>query len=599
MMESYDLIIRGGTILDGSGGDPFEGDIAVRDGSIAAVGRISGSGRDEIDATGRLVTPGFVDIHTHYDGQVTWENRLRPSSEHGVTTVVMGNCGVGFAPCKPDERDLLVRVMEGVEDIPEIVLTEGIPWTWTSYPEYLDFLAGRRFDADCAAYVPHAALRVFVMGERAIDREPATAEDRDRMCELVSQAVLAGALGVSSSRLLSHRDSAGNLAPHVMTDRDELMALAEGLRRAGKGVFQIAAGFSNQQLGSVIEGASTTSPEKAARDEVDLLAELCRASGRPVTFALAIINAMPELATLVLDLVGEANREPGVEIAAQVFPRPVGILFGLDLSLHPFKLHPSYRAIEHLPLNARVAEMHKPEVRARILGDKPDADHPDPIQRFLVERSLLSYPFGREPDYEPLPGSSLAAVAERGGRSIEDIAYAALLEDDGKALLFLPINNFPGSLDQLAEMIESDHTVIGLGDGGAHLGLICDASYPTFLLSYWTRERTRGNRRRISLQQAVRQLTRRAAEVVGLNDRGLLAPGLRADINIIDYGALRLHGPDVSCDLPGDGKRLSQRVDGIVATIVAGEVTYRNGAPTGALPGRLLRCPEPVSTFSE
>lgn len=585
----FDLIIRGGLIVDGSGGEPFVGDVAITDGLIRMVGQVDGTGCEEIVAADRLVTPGFVDIHTHYDGQVTWENRLRPSSEHGVTTVVMGNCGVGFAPCRPEQREVLIRVMEGVEDIPEIVLTTGIPWTWTTFPEYLDFLATRCFDADCAVFVPHAALRVFVMGERAERREPATRQDCEEMTRLVKEAVEAGAIGVSTSRLLSHRDSGGELAPHVQMAREELMALADGLRAAGKGMFQLAAGLANQTLTSVIPGAAPLTPQEAARQEIELLAEICRRSGRPLSFSLSIINEMPQMAGLVVELVKEANREPGVEITAQVFPRPTGILYGLDLSLHPFKLHAAYKAIEDLPLAERVAAMKRPDVRAAILAGEADADHADPIQRFLVQRALDAYPLSGRPDYEPDPADSLRRRAAREGRSVEEVAYDALLAGEGEALLFLPINNFPGTLDQLGQLLIDDQTLIGLGDGGAHLGLICDASYTTFLLSYWARDRAKGDGRRISVPLAVNRLTRRNALAVGLPDRGLLAPGHRADINIIDFARLDLTMPSVTFDLPAGGRRVTQAVVGIDATILAGVPTYRQGCPTEELPGRLLR----------
>jgi N-acyl-D-aspartate/D-glutamate deacylase len=590
MASQFDLVIRGGTIVDGSGGQPFRGDVAITAGEIREVGEVAGRGRDEIGAAGLLVMPGFVDIHTHYDGQTTWENRLKPSSEHGVTTVVMGNCGVGFAPCKPEERGLLVKVMEGVEDIPEVVINEGLPWKWQTFPEYLDFIAGRRFDADCAAYVPHAALRVYVMGERGARRAPSTPEDRQRMRELVKEALEAGAVGVSSSRSLAHQDSEGKTAPHVRAAKEELLALAQGLRDAGKGVFQIAAGLTGQQLKSVIPEAGALTPEEAVRQEIALYCEICRVSGRPLTFSLAEVNEAPAMFRLALDLVAEANRQPGVSLTAQTFPRPIGLLFGLELSLHPFKLHSSYKAIEHLPLGERVAELRKPEIRARILAEQPDPRHPNAIQRFLVQRSLEAFPFTDQIDYECDAGTSLAATAAREGRSVAEAAYEALLQRDGKALLFLPINNFAGgNLDSAYETLVRDETLIGLGDGGAHYGFICDASFPTFVLSYWTRDRRKGDGRRIGVAEAVHRLTRRNALALGLADRGLIAPGMKADINVVDYENLGLGPPEVACDLPAGGRRLTQKVAGIAATILAGEVTYRNGAATGALPGRLVR----------
>ncbi|CAN7628813.1 amidohydrolase family protein [Phenylobacterium sp. LjRoot219] len=587
-MADFDLVIRNGLICDGGGGEVFRGDIAVGDGVIRAVGSVEGKGRQEIDASGALVTPGFVDIHTHYDGQVTWEQRLKPSSEHGVTTVVMGNCGVGFAPCKPEERRLLEKVMEGVEDIPEIVITEGLPWAWRTFPEYLDFVADRRFDADCAAYIPHAAIRVYVMGDRGARREPSTPEDRRQMRALVAEAVRAGAIGVSTSRSLAHRDADGATAPHVQAAEAEMLALAEGLRDAGGGVFQVAAGLTGQQLKGVIPEAGGITPQEAVRREIALYQQICRTSGRPLTFSLSEVNEAPEMCRQALDLVAEANLEPGVTLMAQVFPRPIGLLFGLDLSLNPFKLHPAYQAIEHLPLAERVAEMRKPEVRAAILAEAADPAHPNPIHRFLVERSLQAFPFAERIDYEPDRATSLPAIAAREGRSIAECAYDALLQRDGAAILFLPINNYAhGSLDSIREMLVDANTFVGLGDGGAHYGFICDASYPTFLLSYWTRDRTKGER--LDLTWAVHRLSRRNALAVGLADRGLLALGLKADINIIDYDRLQLGGPEPAFDLPAGGRRLTQKADGIVATIVAGEVTYRAGRSTGALPGRLVR----------
>jgi len=590
-MSDFDVVIRNGTVIDGSGAPPFIADVGIRNGVIAAVGDGPGVADEVIDADGKLVVPGFVDVHTHYDGQVTWDHRLSPSSQHGVTSVVLGNCGVGFAPCRPDQHDLLVKVMEGVEDIPEVVLAEGVPWEWETFPEYLDFLSKRSFDVDCAAYVPHAALRVYVMGMRAVRREPSTQEDRRQMKALVTEAVRAGAVGVSCSRLLSHRDSDGNLAPHVHTDTEELFALAEGLRDAGSGVFQIAAAFSNQNLKTIKSDDDALTPQEAARCEVELLVRLCRISGRPLTFALALLNDMPEIAGEVLRLIGDANREEGVSIVAQVFPRPVGILFGLDLTLNPFSFHPSYMALEHLPLADRVAEMRKPEVRERILAEEPDSDQPDPVKYFLVLRSLDAFPSEGQIDYEPELADGLRAIADREGRSIYEVAYDRLLGDDGKAVLFLPITNFPGTLDPVSELLNSEDTIVALGDGGAHLGLICDASYPTFLLTYWVRDRSKGAGPQLDLPSAINRLTLRPAKLFGLHDRGMIAEGMRGDINVIDFDALHLHGPEIAFGLPAGGRRLVQRVDGIEATMVSGVVTHRHGKATDELPGRLLRNP--------
>jgi N-acyl-D-aspartate/D-glutamate deacylase len=376
----------------------------------------------------------------------------------------------------------------------------------------------------------------------------------------------------------------------VRAAKEELLALAQGLRDAGRGIFQVAAGLTGQQLKSVIPEAGALTPEEAVRQEIELYCEICRTSGRPLTFSLAEVNDAPSMFRFALDLVAEANKQPGVKLTAQTFPRPIGLLFGLELSLHPFKLHPSYRAIDRLPLAERVAAMRKPEMRARILAEEPDPAHPNAIQRFLVRRSLEAFPFTDEIDYEPDQETSLKATAARNGRSVAEAAYEALLQRDGKAILFLPINNFAGgNLDSAYETLVHDGTLIGLGDGGAHYGFICDASFPTFVLSYWTRDRQKGNGRRVGLTEAVHRLTRRNALAVGLEDRGLIAPGMKADINVVDYDNLRLGPPEVAFDLPAGGRRLTQKVAGLEATLVAGEITYREGVATGALPGRLVR----------
>jgi N-acyl-D-amino-acid deacylase len=594
LME-YDVVIRGGTVLDGSGSPSFSADVAISKELIQKVGLVEGKGRLEIEASGMIVTPGFIDIHTHYDGQVSWESRLSPSTDHGVSTVVMGNCGVGFAPCKPQEREMLIKLMEGVEDIPEIVLTTGIPWAWQTFGEYLDFLAGRQFDADCAAFLPHAALRVFVMGTRGATGEPSTAEDRRRMTELVEEALNAGAIGISTSRTLFHRYSDGSLAPHVLSGRLELLALAEGMRRANKGTFQLAAGLSLQQSKKFAPEAKDVTQDQMVQQEIALYREIALVSGRPIMFSLTETNDAPGMYRDVLARVAKENA-PGVVIRAQTLPRPVGILSGLTLSLHPFKLHPSYRAIEHLPLAERVATMRTSATRASILAESPDLNCQNPVLQFLVERSLSSYLFGQDCNYSPTPEMSIESVAMNRGISVQEAIYDALLENDGKAMLFLPLNNFcGGDLNNVYEMITDSNCLMGLGDGGAHYGFVCDASYPTFVLTYWTRDR-KGPR--LALPAAVNAMTRRNALAVGLEDRGLVAAGYKADINVIDYAHLRLSAPEVVYNLPAAGPRMVQHASGYIATMVSGEVTYRHGVSTGSLPGRLVK-PGPYSPTAQ
>jgi N-acyl-D-amino-acid deacylase len=577
MQYEYDVVIRGGTVLDGNGGEPFSADIAITGDKIAAVGALCGRGREEITATGRLVTPGFVDIHTHYDGQITWENTLAPSSHHGVTTVVMGNCGVGFAPCKPENRQLLVSVMEGVEDIPEVVMAEGLPWNWESFPDYLDMLAQRCADVDFAAQIPHGPIRVHVMGQRGADREPPTEADLTEMTRLVAEGIRSGALGVSTSRSIGHRTAAGALAPTVSSEERELMALARGLREAGAGVFQL--------ISKVHEGTDPT-------EEMAMLCRLIDISGRPLSFTLLHTSHVPNACATALEQLTQATAR-GVPIRAQVFPRPVGILFGLELSFHPFKFNPSYKAIDRLPLAERVAAMRNPDMRARLLAETPE--HTNPLHLYLANQAAALYPLGASPDYEPRPEDSVGARAQRMGISARELAYDLLLEQDGHATLLLPAANYVvGSLEPVKTMLEHPDTLVGLGDGGAHYGMICDSSYPTTLIAYWTRDRTRGPK--LSLPWAIRALTRQTALAVGLEDRGLIAPGMKADINVIDYDRLHLHAPRVVSDLPAAGRRLVQDADGYDVTIASGVVTYRQGVHTGALPGRLIRNPATASS---
>ena len=568
-MADYDLIIRGGTLHDGAGGAPRVADIAVKDGRIAAIGQVNASATEEIDARGLLVTPGFVDVHTHYDGQTTWENRLAPSSQHGVTSVVMGNCGVGFAPCKPDQRDILVKVMEGVEDVPEVVMTEGLPWNWETFPEYLDALEARRFDIDVAAQLPHSALRVYVMGERAATHEPPTAQDLARMRALTAEAVRAGALGVSTSRNMMHRTKAGELAPSLYSEEDELGALAEGLKDAGQGVFQII-----------------PAPMGDARSEFALMRRLAERSGRPLSYSLIQMPTGDENGWRdSLAALSQAATD-GLEIRAQVAPRPVGMFYGLDLSFHPFAFHPSYKAISHLPLAERVARMKDPAFRAQLMHEQPEDTNP--INLKTVKSFRYAYAWDQEADYEPDFSQRLDHRARAAGLAIEEFAYDLLLANEGRAIFYQPAANYrDGNLNAVREMLVHPRAVVGLADGGAHYGMICDASFPTYFLTRWARDAA--PEQRISLPEAIMALTSAPATLAGLADRGKLAVGLKADINVIDFARLRVHVPSVAHDLPAGGRRLQQPADGYVATIVSGTVTYRNGQPTGALPGRLVR----------
>jgi len=564
MEPPYDLVIRGGLVYDGQGGAPFEGDVAVRDGRIAAVGKVSGTGAEEVDARDKIVGPGFVDIHTHYDGQATWESRMQPSSWHGVTTVVMGNCGVGFAPCRPQDHDRLVRLMEGVEDIPFPVLSEGLPWNWESYPDYLDRLGERRFDVDIGSQLPHAALRVFVMGQRGVDREPATQGDIAAMAALAKQAMEAGALGFGTSRTLNHRSSDGSPIATLTAGEDELTGIALGIAAAGKGVLQVVSDFADEDA------------------EFAMLRRVVQRSGRPMSFSLIQSPVRPTNYRTLLDKVEDAVAS-GLHIKAQVAARPVGVLFGLELTLNPFSPWPLYKEIAGRPLAERVALLKDPEFRERLLSHPPEGRVRGRMRDWTNMHLITGLP-----DYEPQPETSIAAVAERTGQAPEVVCLDHLVSNDGHAMIYVPVLNYAeGNLEPARAMMSHKDCVPGLSDGGAHVGTICDGSFPTTLLTYWTRDRTRGPR--LPLEHIFRLQARETARAVGLYDRGVLAPGYRADLNVIDYERLQLHAPQVAYDLPAGGKRLLQRASGYSATVVAGEVTYRDGEATDALPGRLLR----------
>jgi N-acyl-D-aspartate/D-glutamate deacylase len=561
-----DLVIRGATIVDGTGAPARTGDVAVQDGVITeAGGKVGDTGGREIAGDGLLLTPGWVDIHTHYDGQVTWDPEVTPSSWHGVTTVVMGNCGVGFAPVRPDGKDFLIELMEGVEDIPGTALHEGIDWQWESFAEYLDALEATERTIDVAAQVPHCALRAYVMGDRCHDNDT-TPEEIAEMSRLAEEALLAGACGVSTSQTILHSSKHG-LVPGTHAVPDELVALGEAVGRAGHGVFQI---ISDHGGGAGLR---------------EWLVDLVDRTGITATYPLAQAGNSPDGYREAL-AAAAADAALGRRIIPQVANRPTGMLFGLQSSLHPFFTHPTYRALADLPLGERVARLRDPEVRAALVAEEPFTKNP--IARGLMQRWGQMFPLGDPPDYEPPASASVEAAAQREGRSPQEVVLDWLLEQDGTAFLFAPLASYAGhNLDAIHEMITDPTTVLGLSDGGAHCGLICDVSMPTYLLSHWVNGRTRGER--LGLEHAISLQTSRTAAAYGFGDRGVLAPGKRADVNLIDLDAMHLRAPQMAHDLPAGGRRLVQRADGYVATLVHGTVTYERGEPTGERPGRLVR----------
>ncbi len=567
---AHDLVVRSGLVADGRGGEPVTADVAVDRGTITTVGTVPGRGTEEIDAAGLLVTPGFVDIHTHYDGQATWDERLTPSSWHGVTTAVMGNCGVGFAPVRPDAHARLISLMEGVEDIPGAVLDEGIVWSWETFGEYLDAVERRPHDIDLCAQLPHGALRLYVMGERAARLEEATEDDMAAMRSLATEAMQAGAVGFSTSRTLNHRTATGDPTPSLRASSDELEAIALGVADAGQGVVELISDFWPDTEG-----------------EFELVHSMVARSGVPLSLSLAQNHRRPEAWR---DLLGriEAAVAEGLPIRAQVAPRPIGLLVGLQSSYHPLAAFPSWGDMVTLPVAEQARALHDPSFRARLLADMATDDSREGRGRRPrpVDYGRL-FPLGDVPDYEPAPDASVARRAAAQGVDPAALLLDLLSEDDGRAFLYTPFSNYAdGNLDACGEMLAHPDTILGLGDGGAHVGLISDASFPTYALSHWARDRPQG---RMEVGRVVEQLTSATAGAVGLDDRGVLAAGKRADINVIDFDSLHCEKPAMAYDLPAGGKRLLQGAQGYRATIVAGAITYRDGAPTGALPGRLVR----------
>jgi N-acyl-D-aspartate/D-glutamate deacylase len=561
----HDLVIRGGTVVDGTGAKARVADVAVDGERIAAVGGALGRGHREIDAGGLLVTPGFVDVHTHYDGQATWDPFLTPSSWHGVTTTVFGNCGVGFAPVRPGSQTYLIELMEGVEDIPGSVLAEGVSFEWESFPDYLDALSRTPKAMDVGAQVPHAALRFYVMGERGADHgERPTAAEIERMGVLLEEALRAGALGFSTSRTVKHRAKDGRAIPSLTAREPELLGLAAAMKRAGRGVIEVNSDFGP--------------------GEFETLRAAAEASGRPLSVLLLQVDNAPELWRETRAQI-HAARAAGLDVNGQVGCRPIGLLMGLETSRHPFCTHPAWLALCELAPGERHARLQRdPALRRTLIEQRPD----DALTRWMASVLDKIYVLDESFDYEPAPASSIAARAAAQGRSPWALALDAMLAEGGKGLLLQTFENYSaGDLEVVREMLLDEATIMGLGDGGAHVATVCDSSSPTFLLSHWARDRKRGER--LPLELLVSKQTRDSAAAYGLRDRGVLAPGLRADLNVIDFSRLKLRRPEVVYDLPAGGRRIIQRARGYRHTFVAGCETVRDDEHTGALPGRLLR----------
>ena len=569
MTRPYTLVIRGGTVVDGSGHEPRDADVGIADGRVAAVGPALGRGDEEIDARGMIVTPGFIDPHTHYDAQATWSSRITPSSWNGVTTAMIGNCGVGFAPCRPDQRETLVEFMEGVEDIPGAVLDEGLPWTWQSFGQYMDALDGRSYDLDIAAQVPHSPVRVFVMGRRGVEREPASTADNAAMAQLVAAGIRAGALGFSTSRTLNHKTLDGRPIPTLTAAEDELSTIGIAMGTVGAGWLQVISDFDDLDK------------------EFAMLRRVVERCRRPMAITILQNDRAPDGWRCLLAHIADANRD-GLPMIGQTLTRATGVLLGYEISMNPFSGRPSWEAIASLPLEKKLEDPAASPRSAPASSPRPARMRPSPA---VSPAGTGSYPLGTPPDYEPGPEQSIAARAARETRAPEDVAYDYLLERGGKALLYRPVSNYAwGSLDAVEEMLRHPNTLVSLGDGGAHVGMLCDASAFTYMLSHWTRDRAKGER--MPLPWAIRRMTRDNALALGLADRGLLRPGYKADLNVIDHGRLALHCPEPVYDLPGGGRRLIQRAEGYAATVVSGVPVYREGEATGALPGGLIRGPQ-------
>ncbi len=583
----YDLKIVNGTVYDGTGGQARQTNVGIRDGEIVEVGPCDGEAQRVIDADGCIVTPGFVDVHTHYDGQISWDDQMAPSIFHGVTTAVMGSCGVGFAPVRKEHHQKLVDLMEGVEDIPGTALSEGIPWTWETFPEYMDAIDGLPHTLDFAVQVPHDVLRVYVMGDRAVANEYATDEDIDRMTEIVREALEAGAVGFSTGRSDNHRDVTGSPTPASEATKRELVGIARAFHGLDHGVLQAVSDFD------------LADDPKRFDPEFDVLEAMVEnADGHPFSMSLMQRARATDQWKKILARVEAAN-EQGMDMRVQVAARGIGVILGLTASFHPFMGFPSYKKISQKPLSERVEIMRDPEFKAQLLTESPerlagDGSTVPPLADDLIEAiefiSARIYRFTDEFDYErPMTESLLAEATERGVHPLEAI-YDAMLDDGGEALLYFPIFNYQnGNFDELYEMLTHPAAIPGLSDGGAHVGTICDASFPTFMLTHWTRDRSRGETGKLDLARVVQMMTKDIADFVGFADRGEIAVGKKADLNVIDYDHLELHKPRLVDDLPAGGHRFLQDASGYRATIISGEVVVEDDALTDARPGRLVR----------
>ena len=564
----YDLIIKNGTVYDGTGEKPFFADVAIKGNKIVAIGELEESSKEVIDAKGKIVAPGFVDIHTHYDGQVTWDPYLRPSTYHGVTTVVMGNCGVGFSPCKPEERDWLISLMEGVEDIPGTALHEGINWQWESFPEYLDTLEDKPLAIDVGTQIPHGAVRAYVMGQRGIDREEASQEEIEQMSQIVKEAIEAGAFGFSTSRTEKHKDSSGALTPSITAHKNELVSIAKSLGEIKSGVLQGISDFYDFET------------------EFNIFKEMSESSGRPISITVEQMDQRPDWWHQLLDGIEEAQGE-GINMYGQVPPRATGINMGLTATLNPFTFYPSFYELSKQSLEEKVAAMKDPAFKEKLLSEDP-VSIGNPLVDEITQSFNKMFRLGEPANYEPEPDASFQAIAKKQNISPQEVAYDCLLEKEGKALIYHPLFNYlPGNLDYVERMLNHPYSISGLGDAGAHCGAISDASFPTTLIQHWGRDRKRG--KKIPLEKLISMQTLETSRLLGITDRGVLKEGYKADINVIDFENLTLHEPEVLHDLPAGGRRLVQRASGYEYTIVSGQIAFKDGESTGVLNGRLIR----------